>query len=103
VDKTFKEAPQFMWLYTVLVVGGAMVILIPGMPLIPIMVFSQVANGILLPVILIFIIKLVNNKQLMGDYVNSPWFNAIAWTCTVLMIILSLIMTFDLIFPRLLF
>ncbi len=99
VNKTFKEAPQFMWLYTIIVIGGALIILIPKIPLIPIMVFSQVANGILLPFILIFILRLVNKRELMGDYVNSKGFNIIAWTCTVIMIILSAVMTIDLIVP----
>lgn len=101
VNKTFKEAPHFMWLYTVIVSVGAAVILIPDIPLIPIMVFSQVANGILLPFVLIFILKLINKKEIMGEYTNSTWFNILAWSCTVIMIALSVLFTLGVIFPDL--
>jgi len=91
LDRTFREAPVFYGLYTGMVATGALVILIPGLPLIPVMVLSQVLNGILLPVILVYMLRLTNNRRLMGDYTNSPLFNLIA-TTTVLVVGLSAIL-----------
>jgi Mn2+/Fe2+ NRAMP family transporter len=68
---------------------GAGTILLPNFPLIKIMLFSQVLNGIVLPVILIFMLILINDKKLMGHYTNGPIFNAIAWSTTAIMIVLS--------------
>jgi Mn2+/Fe2+ NRAMP family transporter len=90
VDKKFGEAPVFYWLYTILIVAGAGVILIPNLPLIRISILSQVVNGAVLPFVLIFMLLLVNRKELMGEYVNSRAFNLIAWTTTVIMIALTL-------------
>jgi Mn2+/Fe2+ NRAMP family transporter len=89
VSKTFKDAPQFMWLYTALIAVGALIILIPNAPLISIMWISQVINGIMLPFVLIFMLSLINNNKLMGDYKNSKTFNRIAWATTVIMITLT--------------
>lgn len=89
VSKTFKDAPQFMWLYTALIAVGALIILIPNAPLISIMWISQVINGIMLPFVLIFMLSLINNNKLMGDYKNSKTFNGIAWATTVIMITLT--------------
>ena len=89
VSKTFKEAPQFMWLYTILIVIGALIVLIPRAPLISIMWVSQVLNGMMLPFVLIFMLLLINKKELMEDYTNSKTFNRIAWTTTVVMIALT--------------
>jgi len=86
VDKRFKEAPLFYWLYTGLIVAGAGVILIPNIPLVPIIVLSQVVNGIVLPFVLIFMLLLVNKKDLMGEFTNSRFFNIVAWTTTVIMV-----------------
>ncbi len=71
VNKTFKEAPQFMWLYTGMIVLGGIFILIPKVPLFLVMLLSQVLNGVLLPFVLIFILILVNKKKLVGDYING--------------------------------
>ncbi len=71
IDKKFRDAPQFYTLYTLLIVLGAAIILLPGAPLITIMVLSQVLNGMLLPVILVFMLFWINNKKLMGKYVNG--------------------------------
>ncbi len=90
VNKTFKEAPQFMWLYTLLIAAGAIIILVPKAPLIPIMWISQVFNGVMLPFVLIFMLMLVNKESLMEKYVNSRTFNWIAWSTTVIMIVLTL-------------
>ena len=90
VNKSFKEAPQFYSLYTSIIVFGAVFILIPRVPLVKIMLFSQVANGILLPFVLILMLCLINNKRLMGNFVNSRVYNFIAVLTVIVMIILSL-------------
>jgi len=86
VGKKFGEAPVFYWLYTILIIAGAGVILTPNLPLVKITVLSQVVNGAVLPFVLIFMLLLVNKKSLMGEYVNSRLFNVIAWATTVIMI-----------------
>ena len=91
VGLKFGEAPMFYWLYTLLIAaGGAFVLLIPEGQLLKIAVFSQVVNGVVLPFVLIFMLLLINKKELMGDYVNTRFFNVIAWITTVVMIILTL-------------
>jgi NRAMP (natural resistance-associated macrophage protein)-like metal ion transporter len=90
VDKKFSEAPFFYWLYTLLIVAGATVLLIPGLPLVKIAVLSQVVNGVVLPFVLIFMLLLINKKALMGEYVNTRLFNAVAWLTTVVMIGLTI-------------
>ena len=92
LDKRFDEAPAFYWLYTALIVFGAGVVLVPRFPLFRVMVLSQVANGVLLPFVLIFVLLLVNDRELMGDHVNSRAFNVIAWTTVVVMIVLTILM-----------
>jgi Mn2+/Fe2+ NRAMP family transporter len=100
IDHKFKDAPIFYSLYTVMIVVGAAVILIPRAPLYKILVLSQVANGVWLPIVLIFMLLLVNRKDLMGEYVNSPTFNVVAWLTTVAMIALTLILVYTAIFPN---
>ena len=90
VDKKFGEAPFFYWLYTFLIVAGGAVLLIPGLPLVKIAVLSQVVNGVVLPFVLIFMLLLINKKELMGKYVNSRLFNLVAWVTTVVMIGLTI-------------
>ena len=90
VSKNFKEAPQFMWLYTILIAIGSLIILMPNAPLIAIMWISQVINGVMLPFVLIFMLLLINNSELMGEYTNSKLFNRIAWATTIIMILLTL-------------
>jgi len=68
---------------------GALVVLTPRLPLVPIMLVSQIVNGMLLPFILIFMLVLINKRKLMGEWRNGPWFNAIAWSLTVVMILLT--------------
>jgi NRAMP (natural resistance-associated macrophage protein)-like metal ion transporter len=89
VGRKFSEAPAFYWLYTGLIVAGGAVILIPGLPLIKISVLSQVVNGGVLPFVLIFMLLLINKKELMEEHVNTRSFNFIAWTTTVVMIVLT--------------
>ncbi|MDR3651912.1 MAG: Nramp family divalent metal transporter [Paludibacter sp.] len=79
IDKKWKEAPQFYWLFTFIIIIGASIILIPNAPLILITLWSQVANGVLLPVVLICMILIVNNKEVMGKYVNKPLQNIFGW------------------------
>jgi NRAMP (natural resistance-associated macrophage protein)-like metal ion transporter len=86
VNKTFKEAPQFMWIYTVIIVASALFILLPGAPLVFLMVLSAVVNGFLLPFVLVYAISLVNNKKLMGKYVNSKSYNYISWGTIIVII-----------------
>lgn len=87
VERKFSEAPFFYWLYTALIVaGGGAVLLIPGRNLIKAAIFSQVVNGAVLPFVLIFMLLLINKKELMGEYVNKLTFNIIAWATTVIMI-----------------
>jgi NRAMP (natural resistance-associated macrophage protein)-like metal ion transporter len=92
VGLKFSEAPFFYWLYTLLIVaGGAIVLLIPQERAIHIALLSQVLNGVVLPFVLIFMLLLINKKELMGEYVNTRTFNVIAWATTVIMIVLTLI------------
>jgi Mn2+/Fe2+ NRAMP family transporter len=91
LDNKFSEAPVFYWLYTVLIALGAGVILIPNLPLFKIILGSQVVNGMVLPFVLIFMLLLINKKDLMGKYVNSMLMNVLAWTTTVVSIVLTLI------------
>jgi len=90
VGKRFSEAPVFYWLYTILIAAGAGFILFPNLPLVKISILSQVINGIAIPPVLIFMLLLVNKKELMGDFVNSRVYNIIAWTTTVVMTVLAL-------------
>src|SRR6266852_1399839 len=94
IDRKLGEAKIFYGLYTALIVIGAGLILIPGAPLVRIAVLSQVANGILLPLLLVFIILLVNRRDLMGDQVNSRAFNWVAWISTIAMIVLTIIVAY---------
>jgi len=101
VDKDFRTAPQFFWLYTGLIILGGALVLYPRAPLVLIMYFSQVANGVLLPFVLVFMLKLINDRELMGEHVNSRAFNGIAWTTTVVMIALSVLLAAITVFPGL--
>src|SRR5579884_1472906 len=89
VDKRFSEAPVFYWLYTLLIGGGAGIVLIPQLPLLKFILLSQVANGILLPFVLVYMLLLVNRTRLMGSYRNKGWQNWIAWSTAIVMIALT--------------
>jgi NRAMP (natural resistance-associated macrophage protein)-like metal ion transporter len=89
VNRKFAEAPQFYGLYSIMIILGAAVILFPGIPLIPIMFYSQVINGILLPVILIFMLILVNDRRIMGKFTNGWVLNIISFVTTAVLILLS--------------
>jgi Mn2+/Fe2+ NRAMP family transporter len=89
LDHKFREAPAFYWLYTILIVVGGGIVLIPGAPLWKIFIYSQVGNGIWLPIVTIFILLLVNRKDLMGEHINTFTFNIVAWITAVAAIILA--------------
>ncbi len=92
VSRNFREAPVFMGLYTALIVIGAVVVLVPGLPLIGVILVSQNLNGILLPIILVFMLRLVNNPRIMGIHTNPTWLNVLAWSLTGLVILLTLVL-----------
>jgi NRAMP (natural resistance-associated macrophage protein)-like metal ion transporter len=95
VDMKFGDAPFFYWLYTLLIVaGGILVLLIPGPQLVRIVLWSQVLNGVVLPFVLVFMLLLINKKELMGEYVNSHLFNAVAWATTIIVAGLSFALAF---------
>ncbi|HEX4772731.1 MAG TPA: Nramp family divalent metal transporter [Bryobacteraceae bacterium] len=91
IDKRFSEAPIFYWLYTLLIGGGALTVLIPNFPLLKMMIYSQVINGILLPFVVIYMLLLINRPRLMGTFKNKPWQNAVAWTTALTVIVISFI------------
>ena len=100
VNKRFHEAPTFYWLYTTLIVLGALTVMVLSeAKQIPIILLSQVVNGILLPFVLIFMLRLVNRDDLMGKYKNSRLFNNIAWVSCVVMIALTLLLVVSTFFP----
>jgi len=90
VDKRFHEAPVFYWLFTLLIVLGGGVILWPDFPLVRMILLSQVINGVLLPVVLIYMVMLINKKSLMKEWTNSTLYNAVAWVSVIIMIGLTL-------------
>ena len=90
VNHKFTEAPQFYWLYSLMIFLGAAIILFPNMPLVAIMFYSQVINGMLLPFILIFMLLLINDRRIMGDHVNGKLMNGVTWLTVGVLILLSL-------------
>lgn len=90
LDRKWKEAPQFYWLYTIILIIAAGIILIPNAPLVSISIFSQTINGILLPVVLICMMVIINKKEVMGKYVNNPIVNVIGWATISILVLLSL-------------
>jgi Mn2+/Fe2+ NRAMP family transporter len=94
LDKKFHEAPVFYWLYTLLIGFGALVLLVPRLPLVYVSVLSQVFNGIVLPFVLVFMLLLTNDAELMGAHVNSRAFNIVAWITVVVMIVLTVLWAF---------
>ena len=100
VSRSFREAPIFLGIFTFLVVVGASIAMIPGLPLFRVLLVTQVINGLLLPVILIAILRLVNNRELMGAYVNGTVYNIAAWLTTIIVSALSLLLILSTIFPH---
>ena len=101
VSKTFKEAPVFFGLYTVIIAFSAAMVLWPGLSLYKVMLTTQVVNGLLLPPILIFMVLIANNKSIMGEYTNSRLYNIISWLFTIVLIILSLMLLVSTLMPDL--
>jgi len=95
LDKTFSEAPFFYWFYTLLIGLGAATVLIPDFPMLKVAILSQVLNGVLLPVVMIFMLRLINKHELMGKYTNALWFNVVAWVTAGIVIGLSLVMVWN--------
>jgi len=93
VDKSFREAPFFYWLYTLLIAGGAITVLVlPDAELINFAILSQVLNGVLLPVVIILMLLLINRKDLMGEHKNSRLWNVIAWSTSLIVIAMTMVM-----------
>lgn len=101
VDKRFKDAPQFYFLFTALIVIGAGVIMFPNINLIMVMLLSQAANSVFLPFVLVFMLLLINDKRLMGEYKNSRFFNIVSWTTVIITVALTLGLTVTTLWPRL--
>jgi Mn2+/Fe2+ NRAMP family transporter len=101
VSRSFREAPTFIGVFTFLVAVGAAIAVIPGLPLIRVLLVTQVINGLLLPIILFAILKLVNDRELMGAYVNGRTFNLAAWLTAILVTLLSLLFILITVFPNL--
>ena len=99
VDKSFGEAPAFYWLYTLLIAGGAGVVLLPNFQVVKMMILSQVLNGLLVPFIIIFMLRLINRRDLMANHVNSLWLNIAGWLTAAIIIGLSLMWFYMTLFP----
>lgn len=99
VSRSFREAPIFLGIFTFLVVVGALIAMIPGLPLFRVLLVTQFINGLLLPVILIAILRLVNNRELMGAHVNGIVYNIAAWLTTLIVSVLSLLLILPTLFP----
>jgi len=89
IDKKLKEAPKFYALFTAIIVIGVVIILIPGAPLITISIWTQIINGMLLPVVLICMMIMVNKKEIMGEYVNNKFQNFIGWFTSLVLIVMT--------------
>lgn len=93
VNKRWREAPIFYWLYTLLIAVGAGIVLFPRFSMVQMILLSQVLNGMLLPVILIFMLLLINKKNLMEEWINPPVYNAVAWATVAIVIGMTLALT----------
>jgi len=100
ISKSHKEAPVFFSLYTVLIVLGAAIVLWPGLSLYHVMLTTQVVNGILLPPILIFMVLIASKKSIMGEYVNTKFYNVISWAFTIFLVLLSLLLLISTLLPE---
>ncbi len=92
ISKSFKEAPQFMWIYTSLIGISSLLVMLPGAPLVMLMVLSSVLNGLILPFVLIYALRIANNPKIMGEHTNSRGFNIIAWGTVFTITILTILM-----------
>ncbi|HYL26466.1 MAG TPA: Nramp family divalent metal transporter [Candidatus Nitrosotalea sp.] len=101
VDHRFREAPIFYSFYLALIVIGAGIVIAPGAPLLAIIFYSQVLNGMLLPIVLVLMLFLINNKRLMGTWTNGHFFNIVAWSTAIIVGFLTVISTAQIILPSL--
>lgn len=101
INKTFKQAPQFMWIYTALIVVSSLLVLIPKAPLVLLMVLSSVLNGVLLPFVLVYALSLINNRKIMGDFVNKRAHNYISWVTAITLIVLTTVLLVMTVLPEL--
>ncbi len=101
VSRSFREAPIFLGTFTFLVAVGAFIAIVPNLPLIRVLLVTQVINGLLLPFVLFAVLRLVNNRELMGRHVNGPIYNIAAWLTAIVVTILSLLFIAISIFPNL--
>ena len=92
LDRSFSEAPIFNGLLTFFIFVPAAVAVIPGLPLVKVMLLSQDLNGILLPIILIYVLTIINDRSIMGEHVNGPVYNAVAWAFSVVLIALTVVL-----------
>ena len=92
INKSFREAPQFLGFYTAFIALGAGVIMLPDLPLMKIMFLSQTVNGILLPIVLLIMLRLVNDREVMGDHVNSKRMNVVTWVTVGVLILLTVML-----------
>jgi Mn2+/Fe2+ NRAMP family transporter len=95
IGKSFKEAPHFKFIFTMILALGASIVLIPGLPLIKVMWFSQIVNCLLLPVVMIFMIQLINDDDIMGTYKNSLWMNIVTYIGTGVLILLNVVLLYN--------
>jgi Mn2+/Fe2+ NRAMP family transporter len=95
IGSKFRDAPVFMGLYTFFLMTGMAILAFPGANLVKVMLFSQTVNGILLPVILIAMLRLVNDKRVVGEHVNGPVANAIAWAQAIVLILLTVVLLYS--------
>jgi Mn2+/Fe2+ NRAMP family transporter len=99
VSRSFREAPIFLGIFTFLVAVGAAIAIVPNLPLIRVLLVTQVINGLLLPVVLFAVLRLVNNREVMGRHVNRPIYNFAAWLTAIVVTILSLLYILITLFP----
>ena len=102
VSRSFREAPIFLGVFTFLVAVGAAIAMVPNLPLFRVLLVTQVINGLLLPIVLFAVLRLVNNRELMGQHVNGPIYNIAAWLTAIVVTALSLLFILTTLFPNLL-
>ena len=99
VSRSFREAPIFLGTFTFLVAVGAAIAVIPNLPLFSVLLVTQVINGLLLPIVLFAVLRLVNNRELMGSHVNGTLYNVAAWLTAILVTAISLLFILVTLFP----
>ena len=90
MERGWRDAPVFLGIFTGLIGVGVLVTLIPGLPLVQVLLITQLINGLALPFVLFSVLRLANNRELMGEYANGVGYNLIAWTTAIVVSVLSL-------------